>query len=419
MKKDYTKEYSKESLDYLNNADIKKRKKLGQYFTPKSIRELLISKLPKKENADILDPSCGSGEFLLSCEKYFKNPNLYGFEIDKNLSAIASKLVKNSNIKTLNTLNIDANKKKYDYVIGNPPYFEIKLNKKLKEKHFDIIKGRVNIFSLFIKIGLQLLKDGGYLAFVVPPSMNNGAYFSKLREYIIENSSLEYLHIIDGADNFHAANQKVMLIILKKTNIKETNFKKSNIKKSSKYIFKKNGITIFTEDKNFLNNAYKNTVCLKDIGYAVKTGSIVWNEHKEKLTDSKNNSTLLIWSSNIVDGKIVIPMQAAGKIRNKKFQYIKDIPKEAIMKSRVIVVNRITGSSKDINIKSAIVNEKEFVCENHVNVIYPLNNADCDYSLEDIYKALNDKVNIKVMRLISGNTQVSKTELENLLPIRI
>ena len=401
MKKNYIEEYTKESIDYLKNTDIKKRKKLGQYFTPKSIRELLLSKLPKKDNADILDPACGSGEFLLSCKKYFKNPILYGFDIDKKLINIASKLVKNASIKNFDFLNIDINKKKYDYIIGNPPYFELKLNEEIKKKYFDIIKGRVNIFSLFIKTGLDLLKDGGYLAYVVPPSMNNGAYFSKLREYIIKNSSLEYLHIIDGADNFHLANQKVMLIILKKT----------NSKKSSKYIFKKNGITIFTEDKKFLNNAYENTVSLKDIGYTVKTGSIIWNEHKEKLTNDKNNSTLLIWASNINNGKIII-----GYTKGKP-QYIKNISNDLIIKSRVVVVNRITGSSKDINIKAAIVNEKEFVCENHVNVIYPLKNANCNYSLEDIFKALQDKTNIKVMRLISGNTQISKTELERLLPI--
>ena len=401
MKKNYIEEYTKESIDYLKNTDIKKRKKLGQYFTPKSIRELLLSKLPKKDNADILDPACGSGEFLLSCKKYFKNPILYGFDIDKKLINISSKLVKNASIKNFDFLNIDINKKKYDYIIGNPPYFELKLNEEIKKKYFDIIKGRVNIFSLFIKTGLDLLKDGGYLAYVVPPSMNNGAYFSKLREYVIKNSSLEYLHIIDGADNFHLANQKVMLIILKKT----------NSKKSSKYIFKKNGITIFTEDKKFLNKAYKNTVSLKDIGYTVKTGSIIWNEHKEKLTNDKNNSTLLIWASNINNGKIII-----GYTKGKP-QYIKNISNDLIIKSRVVVVNRITGSSKDINIKAAIVNEKEFVCENHVNVIYMSKNANQNYSLEDIFKALQDKTNIKVMRLISGNTQISKTELERLLPI--
>lgn len=394
-------EYTEESLDYLKNADMEKRKRLGQYFTPKSIRELLVSKLPKKDNAEILDPACGSGEFLLSCEKYFKNPILNGFEIDKKLVNIASKLVKNANIKNLDSLNIDTVKRKYDYIIGNPPYFEFKLNKELKEKHSDIIKGRVNIFSLFIKIGLEALKDEGYLAYVVPPSMNNGAYFSKLREYIIRESSLEYLHIIDGVDNFDKANQKVMLIILKKTNSKK-----------SKYIFEKNGITIFTEDKKFLNKVYKNTVSLKDIGYAVKTGTIVWNEHKEKLTNDKNKAVLLIWSSNIVDGKIIIP------IKNKP-QYIKNISKDLIIRNRVVAVNRITGSSKDINIKAAIVNEKEFVCENHVNVIYPLNNYNRNYSLEDIYNSLCDKANIKALRLISGNTQISKTELERLLPVKV
>ncbi|MBW5395937.1 Eco57I restriction-modification methylase domain-containing protein, partial [Brachyspira hampsonii] len=277
-----------------------------------------------------------------------------------------------------------------------------KPDRETKKKYSDIISGRINIFSIFIKIGLELLEDGGYLAYVVPPSMNNGAFFSKLREYIINNSSVEYLHIVEGSDNFYMANQKVMLLILKKT----------NNHKNKKYIFSKNSITIFTEDKTFLNNAYKNTVSLKDIGYAVKTGSIAWNKYKENLTEDKNNSIPLIYSSNIVNGKIVIP-------NKRKLQYIRNISKELIIKNNVIAVNRITGSHKNINIKSAIVKEKEFVCENHVNVIYPLENYNKAYSLEYIYNALNEKNNIKVLSLITGNTQVSKTELERLLPIKI
>ena len=51
-------------------------------------------------------------------------------------------------------------------------------------------------------------------------------------------------------------------------------------------------------------------------------------------------------------------------------------------------------------------------------MIYPLKNANQNYSLEDILNSLRDEENIKVMRLIIGNTQVSKTELEKLLPIK-
>ena len=401
------KEYTKESIDYLKNTNIEKRKKLGQYFTPKTIRDLLLRELinisEKKDNVKILDPACGSGEFLLSCEEYFKNADMYGFDIDESLVAISKKLINNADIKCLDSLKIDTDKSiKYDYIIGNPPYFEFKLDKEQKSRFKDIINGRVNIFSLFIKIGLELLNEGGYLAYVVPPSMNNGAFFSKLREYIINNSSIEYLHIVEGSDNFYMANQKVMLLILKKT----------NTKKNKKYIFSKNDITIFTEDKLFLNKAYKDTISLKEIGYCVKTGSIAWNKYKENLTESKNNAIPLIYSSNIVNGKIIIP-------NKRKLQYIKNISKDLIMREEVIAVNRITGSHKNINIKSAIVKESEFVCENHVNIIYPLGNYNKNYNLEYIYNALNDETNIKVLSLITGNTQVSKTELERLLPIKI
>ncbi|WP_300370655.1 N-6 DNA methylase [Brachyspira sp.] len=401
------KEYSKESINYLKNTDIEKRKRLGQYFTPKSIRDLLLSQLisisQKKDNVKILDPACGSGEFLLSCNEYFNSPYLYGFDIDNKLADISKKLVNNADIKCLDTLKFDTESSiKYDYVIGNPPYFEFKPDKELKKKHDDIINGRVNIFSIFIKLGLELLKDEGYLAYIVPPSMNNGAFFSKLREYIIKHSNVEYLHIVDGSDNFYMANQKVMLLILKKI----------NNHKNKKYIFSKNDITIFTEDKTFLNKAYKDTVSLKEIGYEVKTGSIAWNKYKENLTDDKNNSIPLIYSSNIVDGKILMP-------NKRKLQYIRNISQDLIIKNNVIAVNRVTGSHKNINIKSAIVREKEFVCENHVNIIYPLSSYNKDYSLEYIYNALNDETNIKVLSLITGNTQVSKTELERLLPIKI
>ena len=401
------KEYTKESIDYLKNTNIEKRKKLGQYFTPKTIRDLLLRELinisEKKDNVKILDPACGSGEFLLSCEEYFKNADMYGFDIDESLVAISKKLINNADIKCLDSLKIDTDKSiKYDYIIGNPPYFEFKLDKEQKSRFKDIINGRVNIFSLFIKIGLELLNEGGYLAYVVPPSMNNGAFFSKLREYIINNSSIEYLHIVEGSDNFYMANQKVMLLILKKT----------NTKKNKKYIFSKNDITIFTEDKLFLNKAYKDTISLKEIGYCVKTGSIAWNKYKENLTESKNNAIPLIYSSNIVNGKIVIP-------NKRKLQYIKNVSEDLIIREEVIAVNRITGSHKNINIKSAIVKEREFVCENHVNIIYPLGNYNKNYNLEYIYNALNDETNIKVLSLITGNTQVSKTELERLLPIKI
>ena len=69
------KEYTKESIDYLKNTDIEKRKNLGQYFTPKSIRDLLLKKLidisSKKDNVKIKFYK-NMKKVLLHCMKVIK-----------------------------------------------------------------------------------------------------------------------------------------------------------------------------------------------------------------------------------------------------------------------------------------------------------------------------------------------------------
>ena len=78
--------------EYIKKTKIKYRKKMGQYFTPKFVRDKLLHQLPQKRNPLILDPACGSGEFLLSAKGYFKNCRLVGWEIDCTLTRMVKKL---------------------------------------------------------------------------------------------------------------------------------------------------------------------------------------------------------------------------------------------------------------------------------------------------------------------------------------
>lgn len=400
-------EFTQESLNYMENTDIEYRKKLGQYFTPKTVREALLSKLPKINNPKILDPACGTGEFLISCNEIFKNPSLHGIEIDRNLTEIAQSKLK-GNIICKDTLTLEP-QPIYDFVVGNPPYFEFKPNKEIKDKFNEVISGRCNIFSLFVKIGLNCLKEGGYLAYVIPPSMNNGAYFNKLRKYIYHNANIEYLSILNREDLFHKAQQTVMLLVLRKG------------KNNKNYIFEKNGIVIFSQNYKLLYEKFKNTYSLKDLGYKAKTGTIVWNQHKEKLTNKKEGNIPLLWSHNIQDNKLVVPYN-----QEKKPQYI-NYP--TFDKGPSIIVNRITGTASKACLKSAIVpKDMKYVGENHINIIYKDNNYNTDLlssmnstsmSLEEIHKSIISEETIKIMRNITGNTQISKTELELLLPIKV
>lgn len=405
-------EFTDATTKYIDETDIKHRKTLGQYFTPKSIREILINKLPNTiDNPKILDPGCGTGEFLITAREYFKNPKLYGWDIDNKLTNIARESVSQAKFKCTDAL-LNEEYNTYDFVIGNPPYYEFTPPEDMKKKFRNIISGRVNIFSLFIYQGINWLKDGGYLAYVVPPSMNNGAYFLKLRKFIVDNANIEYLHILNDPKIFKGALQSTMLLILKKG------------KNKGNHIFKKNGILIFSEDAEYLENASRNKLTLYDLGYEVKTGRIIWNENKNILTNDAKTGVPLIWSQNITLNGLNL------STNDKKPQYIK---KDNPNTGPAIVVNRITGTVKTAKLRAAIVPPgMKFFAENHVNVITPTKNSKqklldligttakkFSISLNEIAKQLSSPEKLKVLRSITGNTQISKTELEKLFPLDI
>ncbi len=395
-------EFRVETLEYLSNKPIQHRKTHGQYFTPKSIREELLRRLPQKHNPKILDPGCGTGEFLLTAKDYFKNAKIVGWDIDEELAEISRKLVPDAKIERTNALLTRSDYEEYDFVIGNPPYFEFVPDSDAKRRYAEVISGRVNIYSLFIYQSIKLLKRGGYLAFVVSPSMNNGAYFANLRRFIVNNCNIEYLSVLESPDLFHGALQSVMLLILKKGPNK------------GNYIFKKNGILIFSKHADHLNKAFQGKPTLRDLGYTVKTGRLVWNDHKDLLTFEAAGNTPLIWSYNVTSNGLKL-----GGIQRPQYVRIKD----AYDIGPAIVVNRVVGKPCSGIIKAALVPAgMKFIGENHVNVIFPPKQASLlkprrSIGLEEILKQLNSTEKLRVVQSITGNTQISKTELENLFPI--
>jgi len=383
------------SQRYLEKIDPKYRKRLGQYFTPPDICGILLSKLPKTRASLILDPACGSGEFLSAAARAFENPTLHGWEIDGRLAKISKKIAAGAEIEKTDALLREYGEK-YDFVIGNPPYFEFIPSPAVKKKFADVINGRANIFSMFIKLGIEMLKDGGRLAYVVPPSMNNGRYFLKLRKFIAASSDIEHMEILESPLIFRGARQAVMFLILKKG------------KNTGRYIFDRDGVFIFSPESRMLEKRFKKCSSLKELGFCVKTGQIVWNLNRYLLTGGPKNAVMLIWSHNITDGGLKF-----GSKKGKP-QYIKV---KKFLTGPAIVVNRITGAAGKARIKAAIVPAgMRFVAENHVNVIFPSENG--VLSLNALLSRIKSPDAAEIFRNITGNTQVSKTELENLFPVK-
>lgn len=400
-------QYSELTLQYLKGRPKSERSPLGQFITPKKLRETLVEQMDIKPGMRILDPGVGTGEFLATCYEFEKDTYLEGWDIDSQVSEVAKQLVPSATIKVQSALDQQWNEN-FDIVIGNPPYFEMRnLDSELRFRYKSLIGGRPNIFALFFGVGLGALRKGGRLGFVVPPSMNNGAFFSKLRAYIAENASIEFMKVYDDSKLFVDAQTAVQLIVLEKG------------KKSNNYIVDLGNLgkteiqrKIFVEDKDSLVREFEGRTTLWNLGYEAVTGSLVWNQHKELLRAKEESGCVtLLWAHNISESREI----SLNEDHPKKPQYVIS---DNFLKGPAIIVNRITGSVGQGSLRCALVPEgKHFVGENHVNVIKVRKGVTPLVGWNELLDLLRrEHINSRI-QLLTGNTQVSCIELTHFLPL--
>lgn len=93
-------------------------------------------------------------------------------------------------------------KKKYDFVVGNPPYVrqEEVSNKWQLEKAFpEVYTGRADLYVYFIQLGIKLLNDKGKLGYITSNKFMKTGYGKGTRKFIIDNSKIE--QIVDFGDS--------------------------------------------------------------------------------------------------------------------------------------------------------------------------------------------------------------------------
>jgi len=386
------------------NASLTKeeRSEQGIYFTPKKARDVLFSGLADLgvRPRVILEPSFGSGEFLLDAQQRYPDAHLIGVEMNEALFNSVECPASTLSCCDFLTWNSE---EKLDLIIGNPPYFVVKTDKMtpkekktFAEKNSAALTGRPNIYILFLyKCLEEHLKDDGFLAFIIPTSLYNCSYYQPMRNYIEKHTTICHLENLNKP-GFYETGQETMLIILQK---RQTG--------SGNYIFKpKSGEVFISPFYKELYDITRDTVTLSDIGLGVKTGNIVWNQIKDNLADE---GTLLIYSSNINKSELTLN-NLGGKVKK---QYVKNSTKPTL-NGPVILVERGYGNSYNFN--SVLVTLNDFYAENHINVIYP-KTPDAVRNLERVVASFQDERSQTFIKWFIGNGSMSATDLETLMPI--
>lgn len=396
--------YSNLSISLTKNIDSNEKKNFGIYFTPPKtiIKNLEILEHYMSNVKNVLEPSCGSCEYILMLNQKY-DLNIVGIEYHKDIyEGIKHIQTDNRNIKLYNENYLNySTEEKYDLIIGNPPYF-VMSKEDVEPNYYSYFDGRPNIFILFIIKSIQLLNDGGILSFVLPKNFLNCLYYDKTRKYIYEN--LKIIDIIECNDNYLETSQETIIMIIQKNN---------DILNNRVFSLNKNKYTIFGLPENIdkLNELYKGSKTLEQLGFKVNVGNIVWNQCTNELTND-NTKTLLIYSSDIKNNNLNIQTY---KNKSKK-NYIN---KEGET-TPVLVINRGYGVGK-YNFTYCLIDiKKEYCIENHlicVRYINNITNNNLRLLYEKIIISFEKNQTKEFIKLYFGNNAINTIELCEILPI--
>lgn len=437
------------------------RSKLGAYYTPPPLVSRLLDSAEQAgvdfSKATVIDPACGGGAFLTPVALRMLSKireaspewqlaqigkRLKGLEIDCFAAWMAHVLVESVLIelcvKTGKRLNksaitvADALKHpvstKFDLVIGNPPYGKTTLEPELRSLYSRSLFGHANLYGLFTDLALRIAKSDGVIAYLTPTSFLGGQYFKALRQLLLNES-------VPLAFDFVSNREGVFDDVLQETLL--TTFKKGRAAGNSDIsllvpqglndavvepigqveITKGDGpwlIPRTSPDANLLRKIKNMKTRLKDLGYNVSTGQLVWNRHKSQLrTEKTKRSFPLIWAESITNHGFNFSSEKRNHV-----PYIEVEAKQThlVTSESCFLVQRTTSKEQNRRVLGAVIPEDFIrkyggvVIENHLNIVYSDSLLKA-VSVETIAALLNSAVFDRIYRCISGSVAVSAYEL--------
>ncbi len=438
--------------EYENRTSIEDRKKNSQYFTPYLIGKYMtdiITNIAFKKTIHVLEPSGGTGKLIISFLLTIIDLNIERvvvdiFEIDCGLIPILNdglSLVKKMydqkekqliiNVKCKNFLTVDINKK-YDIIIGNPPYKKIRKDAVESIKNVELVYGQPNVYGLFIGRGMNLLKENGQLVYLVPRSIFNGKYFGKLRKILYEGYSLSFIHSFESRSKVinDEILQEIVIIKIEKRTIDNISINHSlgiedidmklcfEVDKSiiwDKYSSKIR-LPINSKDVALIQKMNSLKYRLSDLEWRFKTGPVVDFRLKEYISYEQGAGDYLplIWCVNFGNSRISWPI-----LKTKFPQYIAvDAPNSnLLMRGDYLLVKRFSSKEEDKCLKPNIIsssslNFAKFGIENHINYLR-VEEQDKKY-IKGLFILLNSSYYNQYFTIINGTTQINVSDLNEL-----
>ncbi|EMB57528.1 Eco57I restriction-modification methylase domain-containing protein [Streptococcus mutans] len=196
-------EFQLKSDNFENSLDEGYKKQQGIYYTNAQLSYTILKFLNLDKTKTFFEPNCGSGSFIYAAQKYgFES--VYGADLDKNMVTFCRKNtgLKAEKIKCLDTIGMDFHDilkkfkktKKFDYVVGNPPYVPIDKGINIDSDDYFFLRNVKdsgnNLFIASLYRALDIVNDHGMVSFIIPKNFLHVASYSLFRKKLIREVSI-------------------------------------------------------------------------------------------------------------------------------------------------------------------------------------------------------------------------------------
>jgi adenine-specific DNA-methyltransferase len=446
------------------------RKELGAFYTPPALVDRLLELVSLSgfdwRRGRIIDPACGGAAFLASVAPVLarnsshKQPaailadieaRLVGTEVDPFAAWMSMVLLD----LALSDLTLAAGRPlrevviacdalasrsdwlgSFDLIIGNPPYGRVTLAPPLRERFKESLFGHANLYGVFTDLAIRLSKTEGIIAFVTPTSFLGGEYFKNLRKLLETQAPLQRLDFVNDRDGvFDGVLQETMLAVFKR----QAGLARPRVPIGLLWPDDDSGGVRAEQVGNVVLESGTGrpwllprsrdqaplVACLnsmphrlRDYGFGVSTGQLVWNRHKDQLRRTYEEGCMPVIWAEAVNADAKFHFQAARRFH---LPYLKIKPHQDFLINRepCILVQRTTAKEQKRRIIAALIPNSfvleypGFVVENHLNMVYSMTSKP-RLALRTITALLNSGALDQAFRCINGSVAVSAYELNSL-----
>lgn len=190
-----------------NKQTVDGRKLRGGYYTPLELAQFLVQWGIHEDTKRILEPSCGDGNFILAILNHLEqsadiSPTIVSVELqaDELNKARERAMAFGTNGLRIEWICQDffeaygclQQGSRFDLIVGNPPF--------IRFQHFDddsrnLAFGHLrqagykptklaNAWAAFVQLSIELLRDNGRLAMILPAELLQVKYAHELREHL-------------------------------------------------------------------------------------------------------------------------------------------------------------------------------------------------------------------------------------------